>query len=126
MVAGIDRDHPSCLAGSYPLPPGTTPVTVHEDCDVGQDIMLVYGVKMSHDDPRGSAGGKADGHTAGWTSAPGLDDVIAGFAREVGTGRPAGAITEELLESLSLADQRELLVVLIREELLRRAGQLAG
>jgi hypothetical protein len=78
---------------------------------------------MSHDDSSGTTGGRTGGHTGGWGSAPGLDDALAGFAEEVRVGRPAEAITEELLESLSTADQSELLVMLTRRELLRRAGQ---
>jgi hypothetical protein len=78
---------------------------------------------MSDDDPNGTTGGMTGGQTGGWSSVPDLDDTLAGFAEEVRVGRPAGALTEELLGSLSPADQSELLVMLTRRELLRRAGQ---
>jgi hypothetical protein len=78
---------------------------------------------MSDDDPNGTTGGMAGGPTGGWSSVPDLDDTLAGFAEEVRVGRPAGALTEELLGSLTPADQSELLVMLTRRELLRRAGQ---
>jgi hypothetical protein len=83
---------------------------------------LFYGVSMSHDDPSGRTGGR----TAGWTTAPDLDDVLRGFAEEVRVGRDEGAITEELLGSLTQAEQWELLVVLTRQELFRRADQRPG
>jgi len=75
------------------------------------------------DDARDTIGGTAAGHAGGWSSVPDLDDTLAGFAEEVRVGRPAGALTEELLGSLTPADQSELLVMLIRRELMRRAGQ---
>jgi len=81
---------------------------------------------MSHDDLSGRTGGPTGGLTGGWTTAPGLDDALRGFAGEVRIGRDAGAITDELIESLSDADQRQLLEVLTRHELLRRAGHEVG
>jgi hypothetical protein len=82
---------------------------------------LVYGVTMSHDDLSEGPGGGTGG-ASGWSSTPELNDALAGFAEEVRVGRPAGPITDEFLESLSSADQWELLVTLTRRELLRRAG----
>lgn len=72
---------------------------------------------MSHDDLSGNERGR----TGGWTTAPDLDGVLAGFAEEVRVGRDEGAITEELLGSLTEAEQWQLLVVLTRHELFRRA-----
>ena len=78
---------------------------------------LFYGVSMSHDDLSGRTGGRA----GGWATAPDLDDVLSGFAEEVRVGRDEGAIAEELLGSLTQAEQWELLVLLTRQELFRRA-----
>ncbi|MGN6791385.1 MAG: hypothetical protein ACTHJW_03245 [Streptosporangiaceae bacterium] len=80
---------------------------------------------MSHDDLSDTTGGRTGGRIGGWTSAPDLDDVLRGFADEVRVGRPEMALTDELLGSLSDAEQWELLVTLTRHELLRRAHSSA-
>jgi hypothetical protein len=87
---------------------------------------LFYGVSMSHDDLSGRTEGRTGGRTGSWKTAPDLDDVLSGFAEEVRVGRDEGAITEELLGSLTEAEQWELLVLLTRQELFRRADQRPG